>query len=427
MNNTIFGDDVPTVPQWTGPPHAIIQVQALLYTSLAASLLSALFAMLGKQWLNRYTSTDMRGTAIERSQSRQRKLNGIITWYFDHAMESLPLMLQFALLLLGCALSRYIWGVNTTVASVVLGVTLFGLICYAFIIVAGTTSESCPYQTPGAQILRYLWQKVPNRSIFFPTKILAVQHPETQASPEQPSNQETTVLDFLCISWMLRTSLDRGINQLTLKFLTSILVSSGFKTTLVADCFKMLTGSVSITNDKQAVVLRGSEQLAGTAAVCLLGAVSHSLITNPKSNILKDVHQEFDKFFPPTVDLWSLPFHPTIGAIHNLFNRCDHPRGLNWGGVDPSAPENFLLAHILVKVAWLCYQRLGLEGRKKVPRWVLRFAFHCLLWNPEPPVSVMADSLMILAIDLGCDISDGDISNLDKRYVHQAWLHDLPP
>ena len=110
--------------------------------------------MLGKQWLNRYDSTDMRGTAIERAQSRQRKLNGIVAWYFHYVMESLPLMLQGALLLLGCALSRYLWEVNITVALVVLGITSFGIALYLLIIVAGAASESCPYQTPGASIFR---------------------------------------------------------------------------------------------------------------------------------------------------------------------------------------------------------------------------------------------------------------------------------
>ena len=102
----------------------------------------------------------MQGTAIERSQNRQRKLDGIVTWYFDHVMESLPLMLQIALLLLGCALSRYLWEVNITVASVVLGVTSFGIIFYLFIVIAGAASETCPYQTPGSHALRYLGPKV---------------------------------------------------------------------------------------------------------------------------------------------------------------------------------------------------------------------------------------------------------------------------
>jgi hypothetical protein len=112
--------------------------------------------MLGKQWLNRYASTDIRGTAIERSQNRQRKLDGIVAWYFDHVMEALPLMLQVALLLLGCALTHYLWEIDITVASVVLGMTSFGIIFYIFVVVAGTASERCPYQTPGANILRHV-------------------------------------------------------------------------------------------------------------------------------------------------------------------------------------------------------------------------------------------------------------------------------
>jgi glucan phosphoethanolaminetransferase (alkaline phosphatase superfamily) len=53
-------------------------------------------------------------------------------------MESLPLMLQVALLLLGCALSRYLWEIDVTVASVTVAVTSSGVIFYLFIVVAGT-------------------------------------------------------------------------------------------------------------------------------------------------------------------------------------------------------------------------------------------------------------------------------------------------
>ena len=153
MYNDTNSEGAPTIQQpWTGPPRRIVEVQAILFASLAASLFSAFLAMLGKQWLNRYTSVDMRGSAIERSQNRQRKFDGIVNWYFDHVMGSLPLMLQVALLLLGCALSRYLWEIDTTVASVVLGVTSFGVLFYLFIVVAGAVFASCPYQTPGAHI-----------------------------------------------------------------------------------------------------------------------------------------------------------------------------------------------------------------------------------------------------------------------------------
>lgn len=132
----------------------MVQVQAILFASLTSSLFAAFLAMLGKQWLNRYRSPDMRGSVVQRSQSRQQKLAGVVAWYFDHVMDSLPLMLQAALLLLGCALSRYLWEIDVIVSSVILGVTSFGVLCYLFIVIVGTASESCPYQTPAAHIFR---------------------------------------------------------------------------------------------------------------------------------------------------------------------------------------------------------------------------------------------------------------------------------
>ncbi|KAF9780460.1 hypothetical protein BJ322DRAFT_1011923, partial [Thelephora terrestris] len=50
IDSTTFGNEVPPLPQWNGPPPTMVHVQAILLTSLAASLLSALLAMLGKQW-----------------------------------------------------------------------------------------------------------------------------------------------------------------------------------------------------------------------------------------------------------------------------------------------------------------------------------------------------------------------------------------
>ena len=162
IDNTTFGNDTPTLPQWSGPPSTMVHVQVILFASLAISLFSAFLAMLGKQWLNRYDSTDRRGTTVERNQNRQRKLDGVVSWFFDYVMESLPLMLQISLLLLGCALSRYLWGISIIVASIVIGVTSFGLLFYMFLVVAGAASDSCPYQTPGSLILRYLWPRIPN-------------------------------------------------------------------------------------------------------------------------------------------------------------------------------------------------------------------------------------------------------------------------
>ena len=87
---------------------------ALLYMSLSTSVL-------GKQWLNRYIRRQG-GSAAERCGDRQRKLNGLQRWPFGIVIESLPI-LQLSLLLLGAALSRFLWGVNRMVASIVTGFT----------------------------------------------------------------------------------------------------------------------------------------------------------------------------------------------------------------------------------------------------------------------------------------------------------------
>ncbi|KAF9781605.1 hypothetical protein BJ322DRAFT_988766, partial [Thelephora terrestris] len=147
MNNTLFPDADPNSAIWTGPPPEIVNVQSLLYSSLATSLFAAFIAMLGKQWVNRYIRKQG-GSAAEKSRDRQRKLDGAKDWYFQFVIESLPVMLQFVLLLLGCALTLYLWTISPTVAGVILAFTLFGIASYGFFTLTATFHYDCPYQTP---------------------------------------------------------------------------------------------------------------------------------------------------------------------------------------------------------------------------------------------------------------------------------------
>ena len=146
---------VVSAPRWPGPDPVIVQVQSILYATLSATLLASFLAMLGKQWLNRYRQSETHGSAVDRSRVRERKLNGIEAWKFHLAMESLPLILQGALLLLGFALSRYLWEVNRSVSSVVIGFTSFGLLFYLLITMASALSFDCPFQTPFSVVIRF--------------------------------------------------------------------------------------------------------------------------------------------------------------------------------------------------------------------------------------------------------------------------------
>ena len=157
MNNTLFPDADPSSVTWTGPPPEIVTVQSLLYSSLAASLFAAFIAMLGKQWVTRYLRKQG-GSAAEKSRDRQRKLDGFKQWKFQLVIESLPVMLQLALLLLGSGLTLYLWTISRTVAGVILAFTLLGLTSYAFFTLAATFHYNCPYQTPLSILIRLIIQ-----------------------------------------------------------------------------------------------------------------------------------------------------------------------------------------------------------------------------------------------------------------------------
>jgi len=482
IDNTTFGGDVPALPQWTGPPRTAIQVQCILYASLATSLLSAFLAMLGKQWLNRYASIDIRGSTIERSQNRQRKLDGIVAWYFDHVLESLPMMLQGALLLLGCALSRYLWDIDTTIASVVLGVTSLGALFYIFIVVAGATSDSCPYQTPGANIIRHVIHHVSGlrRSAY----ALFVEHSELHSMSvdfwgdiakgtanaivittilyplallitftidvfhlgratfwilvaftrrvrswlfgktpvtNQVFDNQATKLDFHCISWMLRTSLDKTINLLTFNFLKTILtlpdLNSSTSSLVVVDCFNIFSNCFVTSNGVATTVTRSSEQLAGISAMCFLCAFSRLSSAEPTSTVISDVRQRYKRVFPSRVNSEGPP-RPIISAIHNLLcTGWSERRRVEWSCYNPSNDELVPFSRALAQAAQFECHR----DEPGVPDWLVGFPLRFLSQDPLPPTSVVIDCLMIVATNLGCNVADNDVTS-DERCAYTSAI-----
>jgi len=119
LNRPIAPNEDPAAPPaWNGPPAEIVSTSDLLYASFLVSLLAAFVAMSGKQWLNRYLR-HAGGSVIERCGDLQRKFDGLEKWPFRFFVEGFPIMLQVALLLLTCGLSRYMLSIITSVARVV--------------------------------------------------------------------------------------------------------------------------------------------------------------------------------------------------------------------------------------------------------------------------------------------------------------------
>ena len=269
------------------------------------------------------------------------------------------------------------------------------------------------------------------------------------------------MLDLHHISWTLRTSLDVPARISALYYLTTI-IPARFDLTLVIDCFDALTGCVKVANGK-VIAIQGLEQLATVSALCCLHTLSHLTVTDTIAS-LEGVRQRYTRAFPSEVNFDGLPFSHTLGAMHSVFYqtskfRVGFPTSMaqitlitwraqlpwqdywwedgkpsnderstaadaltgqarkawrvQWKDYDPSSGEYVIVASALAKLARFEYRR---RGHWKVPRWLLRFAFHSLSQHPLPQTSVIVDCLSIIAIDLGCDLTNTTTQH--ERYVY---------
>ena len=117
--NTSFSGTDPLAPV-SDIPSGAVKAQPILFASLSVTLFVAFVAVLGKQWIHYYTRVTTRGNIVHRGKEHQAKLVGLQKWGLHLVMESLPVTLQFALLLFAIALIVYLWDLDVSVADVVL-------------------------------------------------------------------------------------------------------------------------------------------------------------------------------------------------------------------------------------------------------------------------------------------------------------------
>ena len=276
----------------------------------------------------------------------------------------------------------------------------------------------------------------------------------------QGPEQRSAMLDLYHISWTLRTSLGVPARLSALHYLTTI-TPARFDPILAIDCFDTLIGCVKVANGK-VTIIQGLEQLATVSTLCCLHTLSHLTITDTMAS-LEGVRQRYTRAFPSGVNFDGLPFSHTLGAIHSVFYqtskfRVGFPTSMaqitlitwraqlpwqdhwwedgkpsndertiaadalagqarkawrvQWKDYNPSGGEYVIVASALAKLARFEYRR---RGRWKVPRWLLRFAFHSLSQHPLPQTSVIVDCLSIIAIDLGCNLTN---TTQHERYVY---------
>ena len=76
--------------RWCDPDRIVVHVQSILYSSLASSLPAAFIAILGKQWLNRYSQVEMR-ISVYQSQpasTTEDERRGSLVFRSHHRMSA---------------------------------------------------------------------------------------------------------------------------------------------------------------------------------------------------------------------------------------------------------------------------------------------------------------------------------------------------
>ena len=443
-----------TFPQWNGPDPAVVHVQSILYASLSASLLAAFVAMLGKQWLNRFSRADIRGSIAERSRDRVRKSKGMETWRFDLVMELLPIMLQLALFLLGYALSNYLFLLNRTVAAVVIGFTTFGLLFFVLIVSAATLSYTCPFQTPFSLAIRFMirfddehrrylrrcrkwfrrkfsWKRprpepdgirsldgfgtTGGRNIDGHIE-LAITRPLDQhlPLPNEEADEDGFALDSECIVRIFEISTDADVIQANMKFIPEIFWHPGIRKTplerlygAVLECFDRSTGRPVVIPKVRNQAYLGAKALLHLAIQrqCF-GDGSDDPAFRSISNrhqILGSEHYEQDS------DLES-----TLSIVDHVFDKVEPIR---WRNFAPTNSHLAWMAHTLLFRAW--------DSARKgdpLPDDIREFVGHTFEAAPLPPAPIIADCLLMVDLAFGRKVGIRDLFVIDKTKFFEDIL-----
>ena len=459
MNNSLFPDADSSPTTWTAPPPEIVTVQSLLYASLTTSLFAAFLAMLGKQWVNRYLR-NRGGSAADKSRDRQQKLDGLEKWHLHIAIESLPVMLQLALLLLGCALSRYLWTISHPVAGVVIAVMLFGVASYTFLTLAATLYYTCPYQTPPSilarKIIRYLTNsgatpihlsqhpigllpsiKGPRKVIghlcsgvhsvlesfgFIPAIAGGTEHiqlttvavPPTRIFKDIPVDWDIYKADISCISWVLYSTTDSDVIFSTVRFAADIIWYPQFAGTLSPHTLVDLFFDCLLDGQ----VVPGKSDHMCSVGMALSSVLSIHLINEPKSQVLRELCEHILSVqvpFPkPTLMM-------AIDVLQFVADTVERPIFASWELLESipdclSTTQKLWLSRVILQTLWRwrCIQD---------PTRVLHFSAmrpiceQVAMENHQSIVILKTNCFLMMAISLGLQIDSCDLYPPNTKYV----------
>ena len=420
----------PNIPVASGPGPSTVQVQSILFASLASALLAALLAMLGKQWLNLHVE----GTLVDRSRHRELRMRGMITWRFKLIMECLPLVMQFSLLLLLGALARYMWDLSRTVSAVITAFTTFGTLLYLSTVFVATAWKTCPFQTPVSLFLRYILSLARQRKrrrvsghipvstsvesfATAPESIYGQPGPGPQypllaltpaAMVPDLEDESTHTSDTNCISTMLRFADGSDAIVAVTGFIPEVDWISNVRRIPLLEVFRCLYRSFEFQKDGRVIVRPGMNGQAYGSAKALL----HILIQRLCAGARYDAH-----IAPQTIGplfRYRSKEDPELESMLRVLDVVyNGDKEIPWKDFILSDAYCCWLSYILRCRAWVI-----LRIRNPLTKDILGFVRYIFSKDPPAPRRAIADCLLIVYMMVGrLPERDDAIPIEDKRFV----------
>ncbi|KAK0186770.1 hypothetical protein F5146DRAFT_1143164 [Armillaria mellea] len=169
---------IPSSPTaFFSPSHSDEWLNSLWFVSLTLSLITALVAVLVKQWLHQYIAIVSDSSARDRARIRHLRYAGLQTWQVPMIIGLLPVLLHVSLALFFAGLIVFMFSLGMKAAWLVLIIGAATYIAYSIALILPLVHPYCPYKVPLTIYIHRLYQSINNKLIpYIQYCILFMQH-----------------------------------------------------------------------------------------------------------------------------------------------------------------------------------------------------------------------------------------------------------
>ncbi|SJL12478.1 uncharacterized protein ARMOST_15905 [Armillaria ostoyae] len=164
LKATVSNDSQISIPpsptSFFSPNRSDEWMNSLWFVSLTLSLITALVAVLVKQWLHQYVTIVSDSSARDRARIRHMRYAGLETWQVPMIIGLLPVLLHVSLALFFAGLAIFLFSLGMKVAWVVSIIGAATFMAYIIALILPLVCPYCPYKVPLTLYIHPLYQHI---------------------------------------------------------------------------------------------------------------------------------------------------------------------------------------------------------------------------------------------------------------------------